>query len=59
MSSPHAPPPGFNRVIQTYMIDMENLLNLLDKTATVKDSPDAKPLAVTNGEIVYDDVTFG
>ena len=41
------------------MIDMENLLNLLDKSAIVKDREDAKQLAVTAGEVVYDDVTFG
>ena len=47
------------RVIQTYMIDMENLLNLLDKSAIVKDREDAKQLVVTGGEVVYDNVTFG
>lgn len=47
------------RVIQTYMIDMENLLNLLEKRPKVVDSPGAKPLKVTGGEIVFDNVTFG
>ena len=41
------------------MIDMENLLNLLDKRAVVKDKPDARTLAVATGEVVYDNVTFG
>ena len=56
LSSPHS---TLHRVIQTYMIDMENLLNLLDKRAVVKDKPDARTLAVATGEVVYDNVTFG
>ncbi|GAX77414.1 hypothetical protein CEUSTIGMA_g4860.t1, partial [Chlamydomonas eustigma] len=47
------------RVIQTYMIDMENLLNLLDKRPVVNDKPGAKQLVVHQGEVTYDDVSFG
>ena len=46
-------------MIQMYMIDMENLFNLLDKSAGVKDSPEAKQLALRSGEVVYDNVSFG
>uniref|UniRef100_A0A7R9V3N9 Uncharacterized protein n=1 Tax=Chlamydomonas euryale TaxID=1486919 RepID=A0A7R9V3N9_9CHLO len=51
---------GMNyRVIQQYMIDMENLLNLLEKQPKVSDAPDAQELLVSEGKVEYDNVTFG
>ncbi|WP_379561353.1 ABCB family ABC transporter ATP-binding protein/permease [Psychromarinibacter halotolerans] len=47
------------REIRQAMIDMSEMFDLLEQPAEVKDAPDAKPLAVTGGEVVLDDVRFG
>ena len=47
------------RRLQTTMIDAEKLLELLLTKPTVKDAPNAKPLEVKNGEVVFNDVDFG
>lgn len=48
----------YYRVIQQYMIDMENLLQLLDTPGRVTDAPGAKDLVLSKGEVVFDDVSF-
>lgn len=50
--------PPFRRVIQQYMIDMENLLQLLDTSGKVTDSPTAKDLVLSRGDVVFDQVSF-
>ncbi|GIL87517.1 hypothetical protein Vretimale_1580 [Volvox reticuliferus] len=49
---------SYYRTIQQYMIDMENLLELLGRRSVVEDSPAAKELTVAAGELVFDDVSF-
>ncbi|KAF9109819.1 ATP-binding cassette sub- B member 6, mitochondrial [Mortierella sp. AM989] len=39
-------------------VSMEKILKLLEQEPTVKDIPDAKPLIVTDGEVVFDNVCF-
>lgn len=46
------------RVIQENFIDMENMLDLMDEPAEVKDVANALHLAVTGGEIEFRNVTF-
>ncbi len=46
------------RDIQQALIDMESMFSLLRRPAEVVDSPDATPLDVANGEIVFEDVVF-
>ncbi len=46
------------REISQALADMEALFELLNKPQEVADKPDAKPLAVTNGEIRFDNVMF-
>ncbi|GLI70029.1 hypothetical protein VaNZ11_014765, partial [Volvox africanus] len=49
---------SYYRTIQQYMIDMENLLELLGRRSVVEDSPAAKDLTVTAAELVFDNVSF-
>jgi ATP-binding cassette subfamily B protein len=46
------------RNIKQSLIDLESMFRLLDVNAEVTDRPDAKPLAVSHGEIVFDHVSF-
>lgn len=46
------------RDLRVSFVDMEKLLDLMAIDMEVKDSIDAKPLAVTQGSIVFDNVTF-
>jgi ABC-type transport system involved in Fe-S cluster assembly fused permease/ATPase subunit len=46
------------RNIKQSLTDLEKMVTLLKVEAEVKDSPDAAPLAVDAGEIVFDDVSF-
>ncbi|KAI8327030.1 ABC transporter type 1, transmembrane domain-containing protein, partial [Choanephora cucurbitarum] len=39
-------------------IDMEKMLELLDEVQTVQDAPDAGELMVSQGHVVFDNVTF-
>ncbi|KAF9958352.1 ATP-binding cassette sub- B member 6, mitochondrial [Mortierella alpina] len=39
-------------------VSMEKLLKILEKEPTVKDSPDAEPLVVSDGEIEFENVSF-
>ncbi len=46
------------RNIKQSLTDLEKMVTLLKVEAEVKDAPDAAPLAVEAGEIVFDDVSF-
>jgi len=47
------------RTIRQGLIDMEAMWNLVDTPAEVTDSPDAKPLEVSRGNVRFEDVQFG
>jgi ABC-type transport system involved in Fe-S cluster assembly fused permease/ATPase subunit len=47
------------RDIRQALVDMDEMFQLLEQPAEVKDRPGAKPLEVTGGEIVFDAVQFG
>ncbi|KAJ1548996.1 Homocysteine S-methyltransferase 1 [Cladochytrium tenue] len=40
-------------------IDMESMLEILDRRPMIEDAPDAVDLSAKNGEIVFDNVSFG
>ncbi len=46
------------REIKRSLTDMESMFALLDQAPEVEDAPDAKPLAVSGGEVVFDNVSF-
>jgi ATP-binding cassette subfamily B protein len=46
------------REIKRSLIDMESMFSLLDQAPEVKDAPNAKPLAMDGGEVVFEDVWF-
>ncbi|NJS39617.1 MAG: ABC transporter ATP-binding protein/permease [Rhodobacteraceae bacterium] len=46
------------REIRQALVDMGEMFGLLGQPAEVTDDPDAKPLAVKGGEIVFDNVHF-
>jgi ATP-binding cassette, subfamily B, heavy metal transporter len=46
------------RDIKQGLIDIEHMFRLLNVDAEIKDAPDARPLAVGKGEIVFDRVGF-
>ncbi|KAG9081599.1 hypothetical protein FS749_007546 [Ceratobasidium sp. UAMH 11750] len=46
------------RSINQNLVDTERLIELLDESGDVRDKPDAKELAVTDGVIEFDNVTF-
>jgi ATP-binding cassette subfamily B (MDR/TAP) protein 6 len=45
-------------MIQQNFVDMEKMLALLDQERTVKDLPNAKDLIVTDGHVVFENVSF-
>jgi ATP-binding cassette, subfamily B, heavy metal transporter len=47
------------RDIRQALVDMASMFDLLEQPAEVTDRPDAQPLQVTGGEIVFDRVEFG
>jgi ABC-type transport system involved in Fe-S cluster assembly fused permease/ATPase subunit len=47
------------REIRQALVDMGQMFGLLGQPAEVVDKPEAKALAVTGGEIVFDNVRFG
>jgi ABC-type transport system involved in Fe-S cluster assembly fused permease/ATPase subunit len=58
LSVQSAPAGTYYRVIQQYMIDMENLLQLLDTSGKVTDAPTAKDLVLSRGDVVFNEVSF-
>ncbi|KAF9999518.1 Homocysteine S-methyltransferase 1 [Entomortierella chlamydospora] len=44
--------------LRSNFVSMEKILKLLEQEPTVKDVPDAEPLVVAGGEIVFDNVCF-
>jgi len=46
------------RQIQRNINDMDDVLDFRDAEIDVDDVPDAKPISVTQGEIVFDNITF-
>lgn len=48
----------YYRMIQSNFVDMEKMFALLEEEETVKDVPNAKELAVSQGHVVFDNVTF-
>lgn len=46
------------REIRQALVDMGQMFGLLSQPAEVVDAPDARPLVVAGGELVFDDVTF-
>ena len=46
------------REIRQSLVDMENMFGLLDVGREIADSADAKPLAVTDGAVQFDNVSF-
>ena len=47
------------REMRRALTDLENMLGLLKREPAIKDKPGAKPLAVSQGEIVFAGVDFG
>ncbi|KAJ4375275.1 Iron-sulfur clusters transporter atm1, mitochondrial [Neocucurbitaria cava] len=47
------------RELRQSLLDMETLFNLQKVNVQVKDAPNAKPLALTKGEIKFENVSFG
>ncbi len=47
------------REIRQALVDMREMFDLLEQPAEVTDAPDARPLVVRSGEVVFDDVRFG
>lgn len=46
------------REIKRSLTDMEQMFGLLTEHAEIQDAPDAKPLAINGGRIVFEDVVF-
>jgi len=46
------------REIKQGAIDLEKLYGLMGMKAEVSDAPDAKPLQVKGGEVLFEDVSF-
>ena len=47
------------RQIRQSLTDMEVMFNILDIPAEITDAPNAPPLRITGGEVVFDHVDFG
>ena len=47
------------REIKQSLTDMEAMFHLLDIEAEVEDAPDARPLAVSDGAVTFENVSFG
>jgi ATP-binding cassette subfamily B protein len=46
------------REIKSSLANIENLFTLLDREPAIRDAPGARPLAVSGGEVVFDEVSF-
>ena len=46
------------REIKQAIIDIESMFTILSREAEIKDRPDAKPIAISNGAIRFEDVRF-
>jgi ATP-binding cassette subfamily B protein len=46
------------REIKQAIIDIEKMFNVLERDAEIKDAPGAQPLAVTSGNVRFEDVRF-
>ena len=49
---------SFYRQIQKGLVDMESMFQLMDTQPAVDDAPGAAQLAVTRGDVAFDNVTF-
>ncbi|KAF9127017.1 Homocysteine S-methyltransferase 1 [Mortierella sp. 14UC] len=47
------------RSLQKNFIDMEKMLDLFQEPVEIQDQPEAKPLVMTGGEVVFENVSFG
>jgi ATP-binding cassette, subfamily B, heavy metal transporter len=47
------------RTIRQGLIDMGAMFDLIDTETEVQDAPDARPIAISGGSVVFDDVHFG
>ncbi|KAF9903556.1 ATP-binding cassette sub- B member 6, mitochondrial [Linnemannia zychae] len=47
------------RSLQKNFIDMEKMLDLFQEPVEIQDLPEAKPLVMTGGEVVFENVSFG
>ncbi|KAI8355949.1 hypothetical protein B0O80DRAFT_497478 [Mortierella sp. GBAus27b] len=47
------------RSLQKNFIDMEKMLDLFKEPAEIQDPPEPKPLVMTGGEVVFENVSFG
>jgi ABC-type transport system involved in Fe-S cluster assembly fused permease/ATPase subunit len=47
------------REIKQSLTDMESMFRLLKENAEIEDTPDAQPLALSGGEVRFDNVVFG
>ncbi|KAK5808357.1 P-loop containing nucleoside triphosphate hydrolase protein [Linnemannia elongata] len=47
------------RSLQKNFIDMERMLDVFKEPVEIQDKPDAKPLVITGGEVVFENVSFG
>ncbi|VDP87554.1 unnamed protein product [Echinostoma caproni] len=48
----------YYRLLQTSVVDMENMFELLEVHSEMKDDPDAPDLVVKGGEIEFKDISF-
>ena len=46
------------RALRQALVDMERMFGLLDERPDIADKPDAKPLVINGGELVFDNVHF-
>ncbi|KAG0281424.1 Homocysteine S-methyltransferase 1 [Linnemannia exigua] len=49
---------SYYRMLQQNFVDMEKMIKLLDQNQSVQDIPNAKPLIVTSGQVVFENVSF-
>ncbi|KAK3811347.1 MAG: P-loop containing nucleoside triphosphate hydrolase protein [Linnemannia elongata] len=47
------------RSLQKNFVDMERMLDVFKEPVEIQDKPDAKPLVITGGEVVFENVSFG